>query len=101
MNSFRDTIETEFTLNHEVPAHPPGPHEVEALTRFVSHLPEALEFPLFDTEQLTGLSADNCCVPWRVVQDGLPERRPNPKGANGDCILRTNAPCFILHFMQL
>lgn len=58
---------------------------------FLPHLPEALELPLFDTKQLTGLPADNGSVPRCVVQDGLPERRPDSQSANGDCILRARA----------
>lgn len=54
-----------------------------------SHLPQGFEFPLFDPEKLAGLSADNGSVARRVVQDGLPEGRPNPQGADRDCILNT------------
>lgn len=57
------------------------------------HLPEALELPLFDTEQLAGLPADNGSVPWCVIQDGLPEGRPDSQGANGDCILHAKHTC--------
>lgn len=58
---------------------------------FPPHLPEALELPLLDTEQLAGLPADDGGVPRRVVQDGLPERRPDSQSANGDGILQANA----------
>lgn len=76
----------EFMLNHGLPAH------IHSYNPFVTapHLPEALELPLFDAEQLAGLSADDGSVAWCVVQDGLPERRPNPQGADRDCILHTN-----------
>lgn len=44
----------------------------------MSHLPESLKLPLFDPEQLAGLSADNGSVARRVVQDRLPKGCPNP-----------------------
>lgn len=57
-----------------------------------THLPEALELPLLDAEQLAGLPADDGGVARRVVQDGLPERRADPQRADGDCILYTDTP---------
>lgn len=62
----------------------------------ISHLPEGLELPLFDPEQLAGLSADNGSVARRVVQDGLPEGRPNPQCTDCDCILHTDMTIFFL-----
>lgn len=61
----------------------------------VSHIPEALELPLFDAQQLTGLSADNGSMARCVVQDGLPERRPNSQCTDSDCILHTNKTYYI------
>lgn len=65
------------------------------LSRFLftflkSYLPEALELPLLDPQQLAGLSADDGSVPRCVVQDGLPEGRPNPQRTDSDCILHTD-----------
>lgn len=66
----------------------------QLVTGFVkkTHLPEALELPLLDAEQLAGLPADDGGVARRVVQDGLPERRADPQRADGDCILYTDTP---------
>lgn len=60
------------------------------LTAPSAHLPEALELPLLDAQQLAGLPADDGGVPRRVVQDGLPEGRPDAQGADSDRILRAN-----------
>lgn len=83
----------EFMLNHRVPVHTTL-HRLQTVFKSlflsVSHLPEAFKLPLFDAEQLAGLSADNGSVAWRVVQDRLPERCPNPQCADRDCILHTN-----------
>lgn len=81
-------------LNHVLPAHNHNYIQFSGSYSFenslVSHLPEALELPLFDTEQLAGLSADNSSVAWCVVQDGLPERRSDSQCTDSDCILHTN-----------
>lgn len=55
-----------------------------------AHLPEALELPLLDAQQLAGLPADDGGVARRVVQDGLPERCPDAQRADSDRILRAN-----------
>lgn len=81
LKSFSSAIKSPFPLNRGC----------DELVGFPPHLPEALELPLLDTKQLTGLPADNGSVPRRVVQDGLPERRPNSQSANGDCILQASA----------
>lgn len=60
----------------------------------MSHLPESLKLPLFDPEQLAGLSADNGSVARRVVQDRLPKGCPNPQRADCDCILHTDMTTF-------
>lgn len=55
-----------------------------------AHLPEALELPLLDAQQLAGLPADDGGVARRVVQDGLAERRADAQRADGDGILHAS-----------
>lgn len=55
----------------------------------VTHPPQRPEVLLAEAQQLAGLPRDDGGVPRRVVQDGLPERRPHPQRADRDRILRT------------
>lgn len=76
-------------LNHELLPHIHSYNQFITVSLCLSHLPEALELPLFDAQKLTGLSADNGSMARCVVQDGLPERRPNSQCTDSDCILPT------------
>lgn len=66
----------------------------------MSHLPEALELPLFNPEKLAGLSADDCGVTRCVVEDGLPEGCPNAQCADSNRILHTDIFTYFLCAME-
>lgn len=76
------------------------PHWFSPLTEPSAHLPEALELPLLDAQQLAGLPADDGGVPRSVVQDGLPERRPDAQGADSDRILHANTDRSQVHVYE-